>query len=378
MKPCAAVLLLLVAACQEPAADPPESFQTEVRAAMEKGAIPGLQVALVVDGSLAGTWAFGTGISIETRFNVASVSKPVTASCVVQLAERGVISLDDPVDPLLPDPWLAGIGLDGTTWRELLTHSSGLADVFDTGRCGYGYAWLGPPSNGEFLPAPLPLAELLPRMLVRASGPGPYAYSNDGYALLSFLVERVTHESFEDYAMREVLLPLGMERSRFLRASLPSDWPIAEGHGYPGGADADPLRPWPPYENCTKGDGALWSTAEDLALFLAAQIESAGPAGGKVLSRASAESLRAPLVDDGEGGSQALGFGVADDGWAFHDGSNPGYMAAVAFHAEWRCGYVLLANQDEELRSASRAFERVRRAALAELRARGAIREIGN
>lgn len=363
-------LLFLVAmqapaAAQEPAGSAPTAGPGTVLARVDalrrNGGIPGMQVVLVVRGKAAESWVFGGGITRESRFNVASVSKLLTATAVVQLADRKKIDLDDPVEPLLRQPWLSRIGLPQVTWRQLLTHTSGLHDVFHTGKMGYGLAWLGEaPGDGDFLPQRLPLGTLLPQLLTKRQEPGRFHYSNDGYALLSYLVGRAGGMPFERYVRVNVLHPLGMRHSAFGRRALGEDVPIAPGHGAPRDGKPDPEAVWPPYEVCTLGNSGLWTTGDDLAKFIVAQFDARGLAGGAVLSRRATRSMRSSIIRTGDGGAQGFGFVSWRDGWVGHEGSNPGYTAELFFHPASENGYAILCNQDRQYRPAESALRRLR------------------
>jgi CubicO group peptidase (beta-lactamase class C family) len=138
-------------------------------------------------------------MTAETIFDVASVTKPVAgATATLILLEHGALSLDDAVARFLPD--FAGNGKEEITIRHLLTHTSGLP------------AWL-----------PLYTVAREPPAALRAIAQAPLdarpgtavSYSDLGFALLAFVVERIASEPFDRFVAKEVLGPLGMKDSAF-------------------------------------------------------------------------------------------------------------------------------------------------------------------
>ena len=217
----------------------------------------------------------GAAVTPRTRFQVGSLSKPVTAWGVETLARRGVLPLDAPVARALR-PWpLPGSGedVDGITPRRLLSHTAGLSVD--------GYLGTPPPR-----PPGSTLASLRgqggegPATAVRvvdAPGTG-YRYSGGGYTLLQATIEQRTGLSFGKWAERDVLEPLGMRDSRF--GPLPATGAsVASGHDANG-------RPVPDYRYAELAAAGLTSTAADLGRFAAAllrdpdRLATAQPATG--------------------------------------------------------------------------------------------------
>jgi len=372
-------LVLFAAISLLPLFLPPQAgirtFEQQTRALLKKGRIPGLQVALVLDGKPNGSWAFGQTISRETRFNAASLTRLITTAAVARLAEQGRIHLKDPVEPLLPGPWLTRIQRPGISWKQLLIRTSGLADLLETGKAGFGRAWLGKEkTDAGFLDHPESLEKLLPQMLTKGEPPGYRHDSRDAFALLAFLVQRMAKKPFSEHIRQEILLPLGMTQSRLLRSTLPEDWPVAEGHGVPNEkGHIDPEAVWPPYEVCTLGDGALWTTAGDMAKFMVALLDKEGLGKGRLLSPEATRRLWTSTVEDE--GEEGLGLGfVLQDRWAGIEGGNPGYFAEFWFRPDDRQGFVMLANMDSDSGRAFRAMKNIEKAVRKEL----ARREILN
>lgn len=137
----------------------------------------------------------------NTRYLIASITKTMTAVCVLQLYDRGLIdSLDDPANAYLTRVQLDGFDGQDVTIRHLLTHTSGLRTL------GFGII------RREQQTAPVSAA------FVRQHTPGvirepgeAVVYSNVGFALLGTLVEDITGDTLQDYMARELFAPLGMD-----------------------------------------------------------------------------------------------------------------------------------------------------------------------
>lgn len=177
-----------------------------VPAYMAEQDIPGVAVALVRDGHVAWSEGFGvanriTGepVTPETRFAVASNSKVVTAYIALRLVDEGLLSLDEPLNTYLPEPWLPPSQYrEAITLRRVLSHSSGL-----------GHLTLG--REIRFVP-----------------GSG-YSYSAVGFSYLQAVLEEVSGQPLEELARAMVFEPLRMADSTFInRTDLASR--MANGH----------------------------------------------------------------------------------------------------------------------------------------------------
>ena len=158
---------------------------------MQEKNIPGVAIALIRDDKIVWTEGFGVANAItrkpvtpETPFEVASNSKVVTAYIALRLVAQGKLSLDEPLNAYLPEPWLPPSEYrDTITLRHVLSHSSGLGKI--------GRESLFAPGRG-------------------------YYYSASGLHYLQAVIEQVTGQSLEDMAQEMVFVPLGMSSSSFV------------------------------------------------------------------------------------------------------------------------------------------------------------------
>ena len=174
-------------------------------------------------------------VQFDSRFSMASCSKPVTAAAVMMLIEEGQISLDHHLQDYLPD--FTGPGAEKITIRHLLTHTSGLpcsseSETIKTAESGLDYQ------------------------------PGTkMVYSSVGFDLLGELVERISSRSFDEFTREHIFKPLGMHNTTFVHMGLDRDRCIQR---RPGTTYNWPME----FEGVTSASSSLWSTAYDMGIFL--------------------------------------------------------------------------------------------------------------
>lgn len=204
------------------------SFSRMMTAFLARHDVPGAALAVARRGRLVFAGGFGYADAEKTElvrpaalFRIASVSKPLTAVAVLQLVERGKLTLDDAVLDRMPpfpdaitDPrWKA------ITVRQCLQHTGG----WDRDR---SFDPIGRPAAiAKKLGTGLPVTPehvvryMLGRKLDFAPG-ARHAYSNLGYLVLGRVIEAVTGRRYEEYVRTDVLAPLGVTAPRLGRALL--------------------------------------------------------------------------------------------------------------------------------------------------------------
>ena len=190
--------------------------------------------------------------TVTTRFHIASLSKPITAAAVLLLADRGALSLDDPVSRFVP----GFPGGDRITIEQLLTHYSGLADASSTAE----YAeW------SRFATTPAALVDKLAALPPRGEPGAAYFYSNSNYHLLALVIEKASGTSYGEFLARNLFEPLGMADTAHPASDETIVPRLASGY-MPAGATGFAK---PPYFDWTAktGNGSLYTTARDLLAF---------------------------------------------------------------------------------------------------------------
>ncbi len=230
-----------------------------------------LAFALIENGRLHDEHFVSTGrpVNRDSLFQVASLSKWITAWGVMTLVESGRIDLDAPVARYLTRWKLPAGEFDnnGVTVRRLLSHTAGLTD-------GLGYAGFPPGVKLQTIEDSLTRArDASPGRdgAVRVGlAPGSeWRYSGGGYTLLQLIIEEAAQEPFDVYMRRVVLVPLGMSRSSF---GLPADGGVNVAEFF----DVDGSRTTH-YRFTAKAAASLYTSTADLTRFIQAQLP--GPAG---------------------------------------------------------------------------------------------------
>lgn len=242
-----------------------------------------IAIVLLDDGEVAQTYfaSHGRDVDADSLFQVASLSKWITAWGVMTLVEQGRIELDAPVSRYLTRWRLPESAFDNeqVTIRQLLSHTAGLTD--DLGFRGFAPGET-PPSIEDELSHTLdvwPGADGIVRVGAR---PGAaWRYSGGGYLILQLVIEEVTQQSFNDYMRAAVLEPLGMNASTFTD---PDATRLADFYAEDGALATH-------YRFTATGAASLYTSAAELTRFLQAQRD-----GGSVLSAATLAQMRAPAA----------------------------------------------------------------------------------
>ncbi|MEU6373843.1 serine hydrolase domain-containing protein [Streptomyces sp. NPDC046909] len=298
--------------------------------AQSEGRSPSL-VATVVRGGRA-VW-HGSRTSVEghgpdehVQYRIGSITKTFTAVLVLRLRDEGLVDLGDPLEKHLP-----GTGAGEATIVELLAHTAGLAAESP------GPWWERTP--GSLRPE---LADVLGEQPFLHPAGRRHHYSNPGYTLLGALVEKLRGAPWEDVLRREVLEPLGLDRtSSRPRAPHAGGWAV---HPW-----ADVMLPEPTEDLGRMAPaGQLWSTTGDLAKLAAFLVAG----DDRVLSAETVREMRTPAAppeatDVVDGAAYGLGMQVQSrDGRLLvgHSGSLPGFLANLTISVADDVAAVVLAN----------------------------------
>src|SRR5207244_4067380 len=180
---------------------------TYVVAVVGRQRVPGVAVAIVSKGNVTRRgYGFANlehmvPVTDETIFQSGSLGKMFTATAVMLQVEDGKLALSDPVTKFFPD---APTSWRDITVRHLLTHTSGIPD-YTTSTFDYRKAWTEDPvADMAFAPA----LEFPPG--------SRWNYSNTGYALLGFIVHKVSGQFYGDVLKERVFKPLGMTTARII------------------------------------------------------------------------------------------------------------------------------------------------------------------
>ncbi|HEY3777292.1 MAG TPA: serine hydrolase domain-containing protein [Rhizomicrobium sp.] len=343
----AALLLFASCAVAQGARGYPLDVDAYLASQMEAQHIPGLSFAVVRDGVVVASGARGLA-NVElsapagdaTEFEIASMTKPITASAVMLLAQQGALSIDDPVAKYLavPDTWKR------MTIRQLLSHTAGVKDHF---RDFPAY----PPlpldrrlsyTKDEYLKAHIDAP-------LNFSPGSQWAYSGGGYVILGAIIEKVSGQRYADYMRDHVFGPLGMEHTHIASVSdvIPnraSGYTTEDGKLRNGAYTGE--------AHISGADIGVLTTAADMAKWL---IAVSTP---RMWTAASRDLMWTPAkLSDGRdaiaptGLSYGLGWFVSMFGrfrLVGHDGSLfNAFSSSVFFLPEKQFGVVVLTNQSD-------------------------------
>ncbi len=331
------------------------TFAETVAADVESDSVGGVTVALARDGEVLWSGAYGwadpeAGVPAArgTIYRTGSISKSFTAVLMAILIDDGVVSLEQPLESLVPE--IAGLlerpaGADPVL-RQVASHTAGFAR-----EPGLRGAATGPIETWTDR-----ILESIPTTRYLTPPGAGYAYSNIGFGILGFAMERAAGEPFMDQVEARIFEPLGMESSTFIvgDALLPM---LSRGHA--NNADGDVNTERPAQEHGGRGykvpNGGVYSTVDDLAAFAAGVM---GRGGLSLLSgEMRAQVLGVQTPENPESG-YGLGFSIATvDGRVFagHGGSVSGYTAQLTFEPATGLTVVLLRNYNRGRTNLGRA-----------------------
>jgi serine beta-lactamase-like protein LACTB, mitochondrial len=316
-----------------------KKIQAAANEFLKTSATPGVAVAVVLDGKTV--WAQGFGkadlensapATPETLFRLASVSKPLTATAILQLVERGKLDLDAEVQTYCPafskKEW-------PITSRQLLGHLGGIRHYNPDGK---GDVPDDSAKHFATMKESLTLFENDPLV----SQPGTaFHYSTYGYTLLGCVLEGAAHEKYLDYMRANIFGPAGMTVTQADDSSaiIPhrSRWYHQEKSG--------------PVQNAGVLDssykipgGGFISSAEDMAHYEEAMLAD------KLVKRSTRDLLwTAQKTTDGKFTEYGMGWGVSQKfGLNFygHTGGQQGTSTSIVLAPERSAGIVVLANMD--------------------------------
>jgi len=303
--------------------------------------VPGAAIAVISAGQVIAEHGYGlrragshSAVTAETRFQAASISKPVTALATLQLVERGVLNLDEDVNRYLRSwslPASSYTQNNPVTLRRIMSHTAGLTV--------HGFA--GYP-RGAALPTLLQVLDGVPPANsppVRSeNAPGVQTrYSGGGITIEQLVLTEAIGRPFDELMEELVLRPLQMTRSSYLQP--PNELvacAAAIGHDEQGVPVPTGWHVYP--EQAAAG---LWTTAGDLCRYIVGVQSAVAGAAGAILHQRSAREMVTPQLQ----GANAFGLGPEVQGNTFsHGGSNEGFRCIFQGQIDGGRGAVIMTN----------------------------------
>lgn len=330
MKICATLLLPALLAAQTPAQI--DALFSDY----DRPNVPGASVIVIHDARIAYRHAYGladveahVAATSATNYRLASVTKQFTAMCILMLAERHKLSLDDSLTAIFPD--YAPYG-SAVTIRHLLTHTSGLL----------AYEDLVPAGQTEQV-KDLDVLNYLKHQDHTYFPPGSaYRYSNTGYAHLAMIVEKASGMRFAEFLKKNIFEPLHMAGTLAYEAGISTVPHRAYGYSRHGDGFE---RTDQSVTSAVLGDGGIYSSVDDLYLWDQALYTT---------KLVSAETLRQAFTPAVLTNGKSTNYGF---GWEIgelqgvktirHNGSTIGFRTAILRIPDRKLSIVVLANRSE-------------------------------
>ncbi len=260
--------------------------------------IPGLAIGIVKDGEPFYTKGFGARnleknlpFTPDTLFGIGSISKSFTALSINQLAEQGKIDLHEPVRKYIN--FKLGKRKNPITIHHLLSHSSGIPELHAT--------ILTLIRSLGSLDSIIPMSSW-DDFLLHINGaekeifdePGKcYFYNNDAFACLGLIIEEVTNMKFEDYIRKNILNPLEMKRSTYLKIDYEKDNNVMT--GYLPSDDDKPLRATPPpFDKIMYPAGGLLSSVREMQNYIIALLNKGKFKDKQIIQKSSLDKIWTP------------------------------------------------------------------------------------
>ncbi|HUR57249.1 MAG TPA: serine hydrolase [Opitutaceae bacterium] len=255
-----------------------------------------------------------------TKFRIGSVTKQFTAACILLLAERGKLSVDDPLGkfvPTAPETW------QPVTLRQLLSHTGGIPSFTDVP--DYATLKLRPQTPAQTM------AAVAGKPLEFTPGER-YRYSNTGYTLLGWIIEVVSGQSYAAFLRENIFQPLAMNDSG---CDSNTDVIPQRAAGYVRGPNGPVNAPYIDM-HVPHAAGAIYSTPADLLRWTQALF------GGKLLAAASLEQMTTPVKNN-----YAFGLDVRTTKGRkviSHGGGIEGFNSHLSYYPDNQVTVAVLAN----------------------------------
>jgi CubicO group peptidase (beta-lactamase class C family) len=314
-----------------------DSLRATIGRSMAAGHVPSLAVAVAQHGRIV--WEEGFGLAdverripatARTLYSIASISKPLTATALMTLVERGKVDLDRPANDYLGTPGIhAPTGeAAAATVRQVLSHTAGLPPYVR-----YFF------ENDSTSRADTDRA--IARCAVTVYPPGRvYDYSNLGYGLVQRIIEKASGRRYEDYMRTEVFVPLGMETTT-----------IGTGAGLANAAVrySSQGAPLPFYDTDHRGASGVYTSAHELARFAMFQLRDHVAGQKRILADRTIEAMQRVATPGDSTQGYGLGFDVGREGprkFVMHNGGMPGVDVTMRMFPAEDVAIVVLTNSE--------------------------------
>lgn len=323
------------------------AFRQLIEETIHKNDIPGMQVAIISKDSILWKGNFGyadlqngTPVSDCTMFRVGSVSKPFVALSAMILQERGVINIHDRLRETAPEVEFTNRWEDTHPVRmvHLLEHTAGFDDVHPVEFLANAEGW-----------STLQGLQLHPHTRTSRRKPGMFmSYSNIGTTCAAYVVEKMSHQPYEEFVQVNLFDPLGMNNSGFFL----NDYMISNlAKGYASN-DSRPVE----YSHIlARPSGALMSNVTELAALVQLFLNRGTFSDHQLLKPGSVDRIERTGTTLAAQSGYERGYGLCmfSGLWQgypifYHHGTINGYISSLQYCPELEIGFIILTNTSRE------------------------------
>ena len=322
-----------------------EECRAAIQDEMKKTNTPGLSIAIVWDREPLWMESFGStdntgknNVTTKTIFSIESLSKQITTVAILMAVQDGILDLDVPISTYLPDCRLKSKfeerPQDKITLRHLLCHRAGFAHNLPDDN--------SMEARGRSLEQHA--VKIAETELIHPVGE-QFSYSNIGFDLAGYILQRVSGEPFEHYVERKVFRPLGMNNSFLVSEEIRTEENRAIGYQ----RDERDLNEVPALPSC-----GAYCDIEDMVKFLQFNLNG-GKVNGKIILKQEIlnQMYEVPFDKSGKNEGYALGIGVAHRRYHgniipiyVHSGDGYGFSTDIFYAPNAGMGTVILTNQN--------------------------------
>ncbi|MBW5467028.1 serine hydrolase [Brevibacillus formosus] len=349
-----------------------DSFEQYAQEWITKGQVPGVCMGIAKEGQIFYSNGFGfrdveqqLGVTIDTVFGIGSITKSFTCVAVMQLQEAGKLSVHDPVVKYLPEFRLKNLDVGQITIHHFMTNTSGIPplptfyanvmrsleenEVEDHPFLQNQTDDVGPIDTYE------DLMNVIATLDLELLGPPgtEFSYSNDGFALLGAIIERVSGKSYETYVKEHIIDPIGMEHTSFFLEELNGYENITKLYIMRDKGDHKEVVPSPNWWDtpASRAAGFLKSTVRDMLRYTDMFCKGGLTAGGnRILTPESVQRMITPYFPTELVPGQFYGYGLVINSDYYgkklveHSGGIKGVTAQMCFFPETGLAGVALSN----------------------------------
>jgi len=317
-----------------------ESIDSLFSEYIERIRLTGLEVGIVQHNEIVYAKGFGVRnsetqepVTTESLFHMASISKPFVATGIIQLVELGKIDLDEPVITYLPYFKLDDERYSQITIQQMLSHVSGMPDVMD-------YHWDQPEYDDQALERYV--RSLTDQKMLFTPGE-EFSYSNMAYEVLGDVIAKVSGQSFEDYMQENILTPLEMDKSTFLKQEVPPELETT-----PHYISGSPTIVYP-YHRAHAPSSTLHSNVLEMSNWAIANMNRGTFNDKQILKESSYDLLWKPYKQISDDRSIGLSWFIGTSGEQFrifHSGADVGFRTSLVMLPEESIAVIVLANNE--------------------------------